>query len=132
MILAAFLFVYRLLWLPLTPLILVYLWRRGRRDPEYMAHLGERFGGYSKLPQHPIWIHAVSLGELRSAVPLARDLLKAGEVIVFTHFTPAGRREAHKVFADEIAAGRVASVWVPLDMFWAVSYTHLRSPRDRG
>ena len=118
MILAAFLFVYRLAWLLLTPLMLIYLWRRGRRDPDYSQHLGERFGRYASLPLNPIWIHAVSLGELRSAVPLARDLLDAGEDIVFTHFTPAGRREAHKVFADEIAAGRVASVWVPLDMFW--------------
>ncbi len=118
MILAAFLFAYRVLWVLLTPLVMVYLWHRGRRDPDYTRHLGERFGSYHNLPQNPIWIHAVSLGELRSAVPLARDLLDAGEVIVFTHFTPAGRREAHKVFAADIAAGRVASVWVPLDMFW--------------
>ncbi len=118
MILAAFLFVYRVLWLLLTPLVLIYLWHRARRDADYSKHLGERFGRYPALPQNPIWFHAVSLGEVRSAVPLARDLLAAGETVVFTHFTPAGRREAHKVFADEIAAGRVASVWVPLDMAW--------------
>ena len=118
MILTAFLFVYRLLWVLLTPMVLIYLWRRGRHDPEYNKHLGERFGFYPSLPQNPIWIHAVSLGELRSAVPLAHDLLAVGETVVFTHFTPAGRREAHKVFADEISEGRVASVWVPLDMFW--------------
>lgn len=118
MILNAFLALYRLLWVVLTPLVLIYLWKRGRRDPMYIAHLGERFGSYSPLPQNPVWIHAVSLGETRSAVPLARDLLAAGEVVVFTHFTPAGRKEAHRAFADEIAEGRVASVWVPLDMFW--------------
>ena len=121
MILNAFLALYRLAWMILTPLVLIYLWRRGRRDPMYCAHLGERFGSYPALPQNPIWIHAVSLGETRSAVPLARDLLDAGEVVVFTHFTPAGRKEAHRAFADEIAAGRVASVWVPLDMFWVFS-----------
>ena len=118
MILAAFLVFYRLLWVLLTPLVMIYLWHRGRRDPDYTSHLLERFGRYPRLPQHPIWIHAVSLGELRSAVPLARDLLNSGETIVFTHFTPAGRREAHNVFADDIAAGRVASVWVPLDIHW--------------
>ena len=118
MILKTFLALYRLAWVMLTPLVLIYLWRRGRRDPMYWAHLGERFGSYLALPQNPVWIHAVSLGETRSAVPLARDLLDAGETVVFTHFTPAGRKEAQRAFADEIAAGRVASVWVPLDMFW--------------
>lgn len=118
MILNAFLALYRLAWVVLTPLVLIYLWRRGRKDPMYAAHLRERFGSYGPLPQNPIWIHAVSLGETRSAVPLARDLLDAGECVVFTHFTPAGRQEAMRAFGDEIAQGRVASVWVPLDMFW--------------
>ena len=121
MILKAFLVLYRLAWVILTPLVLVYIWRRGRRDPAYSTHLRERFGSYPALPQNPIWIHAVSLGETRSAVPLARDLLNAGEVVVFTHFTPAGRKEAQRAFADEIAEGRVASVWVPLDLFWVFS-----------
>ncbi|MBU2994687.1 glycosyltransferase N-terminal domain-containing protein [Octadecabacter sp. 1_MG-2023] len=121
MILNAFLALYRLAWVLLTPLVLVYLWHRGRRDPVYKAHLHERFGSYAPLPQNPIWIHAVSLGETRSAVPMARDLLAAGETIVFTHFTPAGRKEAHRAFGTEIADGRVASVWVPLDMFWTFS-----------
>ncbi len=118
MILWAFMFLYHLLWLPLTPLVLFYLWHRSRRDPAYGAHLGERFGSYPRLPQNPIWIHAVSLGEMRSAVPLVHALLERGESLVLTHLTPAGRREAHKVFAQEIAAGTVASVWAPLDMFW--------------
>jgi len=119
MILWAFMTVYRLLWLVLTPVVLIYIWRRNRRDAGYGKHLSERFGHHRDLPQNSIWIHAVSLGEMRSAVPLARELLACSETIVFTHFTPAGRREAHRVFADDIAAGRVASVWVPLDMFWA-------------
>ncbi|PVA06700.1 3-deoxy-D-manno-octulosonic acid transferase [Thalassorhabdomicrobium marinisediminis] len=118
MILFAFSALYPLLWVVLTTLVLAYLWHRSRRDPLYFKHLGERFGRYDALPQRPVWIHAVSLGETRSAVPLARDLLAAGERVVFTHFTPAGRREAQAVFGAEIAAGQVASVWVPLDMGW--------------
>lgn len=120
MILSAFLFAYGLLWLLLTPVALIYIWRRARRDTRYGAHLAERFGRYGPLPQQPIWIHAVSLGETRSAVPLARALLAAGETVVFTHFTPAGRAEAEAAFAEDIARGRVASVWVPLDMHWCL------------
>lgn len=120
MILRVFLIFYKLLWLLITPLALIYIWHRGRRDARYRSRLSERFGRYDTLPQNPIWIHAVSLGELRSAVPLARELLSSGERIVFTHFTPAGRAEAETVFAPEIAAGTVASVWVPFDMSWCL------------
>lgn len=118
MVFKFFLVIYQLAWVALTPLVVLYLFRRGRRDPVYVQHLGERFGRYPVLPRNPVWIHAVSLGETRSAVPLARDLLAAGETVVFTHFTPAGRKEAARAFGPEMAEGRVASVWVPLDMFW--------------
>lgn len=114
-----FLRFWSLLWHLGLPLVLVYLWRRGRKDPLYAQHLGERFGRYPKAMPGAVWVHAVSLGEMRSAVPLIRTLLDRGETIVTTHFTPAGRREAQKVFAAEIAAGRVVSVWVPLETSWA-------------
>jgi 3-deoxy-D-manno-octulosonic-acid transferase len=114
-----FLRLWSLLWHLGLPLVLVYLWRRGRKDPLYAQHLSERFGRY---PQHlpgAVWVHAVSLGELRSAVPLIRALLEQGEKVVTTHFTPAGRREAEKVFSADIAAGRLVAVWVPFETSWA-------------
>ena len=104
---------YAALWLLGLPLVLVYLWRRGRKDPVYSAHLSERFGTHRAFSSGAIWIHAVSLGELRSAVPLIRALLDRGEHIVTTHFTPTGRREAQQVFSADIAAGRMRVAWVP-------------------
>jgi 3-deoxy-D-manno-octulosonic-acid transferase len=56
---------------------------------------------------------------MRSAVPLIRALLDRGDTVVTTHFTPAGRREAMRIFAAEIAAGRLAAVWVPFETSWA-------------
>ena len=69
----------------------------------------------SRMPG-AVWVHAVSLGEMRSAVPLVRALLARGDRVVTTHFTPAGRREAERVFAAEIAAGRMAAVWIPFEI----------------
>lgn len=112
-----FLALWSLLWTVALPAILLYLRRRGRKDPLYAQHLAERFGRYAPLPG-AVWVHAVSLGEMRSAVPLVRALLDRGETVVTTHFTPAGRREAARVFAPEIAAGRMAAVWVPLELSW--------------
>ncbi len=119
MILNVALIFYRILWVPLLPAVLIYLYRRGRRDPDYARHMGERFGFYGKpLPQKPVWFHAVSLGEIRSAIALIRLVLDRGNTVVLTHFTPTARRESERLFAAEIAAGQLAVVWVPFDMRW--------------
>lgn len=114
-----FLRLWSLLWHLGLPLVLGYLWWRGRKDALYAQQIGERFGRYPRGLPGAVWIHAVSLGEMRSAVPLVRALLDRGDKVVTTHFTPAGRREAEKVFAAEIAAGRMAVVWVPVETSWA-------------
>ena len=114
-----FLRLWSALWHLGLPIVLIYLWKRGRKDPLYRQHLAERFGRYGRGLPGSVWIHAVSLGELRSAVPLIRALLDRGETVVTTHFTPAGRREAERVFAAEIAAGRMVAVWVPFETSWA-------------
>lgn len=114
-----FLALWSALWTLGLPLILAYLARRGRKDPLYTAHLAERFGRYPTAAPGSVWIHAVSLGEFRSAVPLARAFLDRGERLVITCFTPAGRREAERVFAPERAAGQVQVVWVPFETAWA-------------
>ena len=110
---------YIALWIVGLPFALLYLWRRGRKDALYSAHLGERFGHHAPFKQGSIWVHAVSLGELRSAVPMIRALLDRGDTIVTTHFTPAGRREAERVFAADITAGRLRVAWVPFEFSFA-------------
>lgn len=114
-----FLWFWSALWTLGLPVILWYLWRRGRRDAVYFSKLKERFGFHERPMIGAIWVHAVSLGELRSAVPLIQKLLKRGEYVVTTHFTPAGRIEAERVFASEIDAGQMQAVWVPLETAWA-------------
>jgi 3-deoxy-D-manno-octulosonic-acid transferase len=83
--------------------------------------MAERFGYYHQKRPSTVWVHAVSLGELRSAVPLIQRLLVDGETVVTTHFTPAGRREAQRVFAAEIKQGRIIPIWIPLEFKWTFS-----------
>jgi 3-deoxy-D-manno-octulosonic-acid transferase len=113
------LMVYAVAWWILLPIVLIYLALRARKDPEYGTALAERFGYVRANVQKPVWVHAVSLGEMRSATPLIRGLLAQGECVLTTHFTPAGRREAQRAFAAEIAAGQVQVAWVPFDMGFA-------------
>lgn len=114
-----FLMAWSALWTLCLPLIWLYLRRRARRDPDYGRYLGERLGRYPRPMPGAVWVHAVSLGEMRSALPLIRALQAQGERVVTTHFTPAGRREAEAVLADAIARGQVCSVWIPLELQWA-------------
>lgn len=125
-----FLALWSLLWALCLPAILIYLRRRGRKDALYARHLAERFGRYADPLPGAVWVHAVSLGELRSAVPLIRALLDRGETVVTTHFTPAGRREAERVFASERSQSRLRAVWVPLEFsFTYKRFFHAFQPR---
>lgn len=114
-----FLWIWSLLWNLGTPLVLGYLFLRARRDKDYGAKLGERFGVYKNSAPVDVWLHAVSLGELRSAVPLIIGFLSRKELVVITTFTPAGRQEAERVFASAIDEGQLAVVWVPVETAWA-------------
>ena len=95
------------------PLILLRLLWRARRQPEYLQHLGERWGFY-RLPVPPktIWVHAVSVGETRAAQPLI-DALQAAwpqHRILLTGMTPTGRAAGSEVYG-----GRVAQAYLPYD-----------------
>jgi len=105
------------LWLAL-PLVLARLYWRARSEPGYARHIAERFGKYRARPRKPvIWVHAVSVGEVRAAQPLIR--LLAGRhpecEILITQMTAAGRETAQRLFA-----GQATLVYLPYDYPFAV------------
>ena len=79
----------------------VVLWR-GVRDRSYWQGLRERFGLGRSLPSPSIWLHAVSLGEMSAAAPLAHALRSRYPQLpmVVTAATPAGRARASDLFGD--------------------------------
>ena len=137
---------YNLLLHLALPLVLLRLWRRGRREPGYRAGWAERFGSYRfstatdlraamypvtataataahasvarDTPAAPlIWLHAVSLGETLAARPLAQALRE--------------RYPGHRLLITHMTAtGRAAAVseygaiaqlaWLPYDLPWAM------------
>lgn len=100
------------------PLILLRLWWRGRREPGYRRHVGERLGRYG-LPraERLVWVHAVSVGEARAAAPLVRALQRAlaDHRILMTCTTAAGRETLRQVYGDSVEVS-----FVPYDLPWAV------------
>jgi 3-deoxy-D-manno-octulosonic-acid transferase len=121
---------YRLLWLAMLPVALLYLWRKGRREPLYRAFVGERFGRIPTWGARPVWLHAASLGELRGAAPLVRALLSEGHAIQITTLTPAGRSAAATLFGEALAAGQLRVAYTPFEQGWAVR-TMLQRIRPR-
>ncbi len=111
---------YEMLWHLLLPVFLLFLWKRGQREPLYRAHWGERFGAAPSGLDRPLWVHSASMGEMRGAAPLVRALLAAGYPVFITTLTPAGRTAAHTLFAQAITEQRLRVSYVPLELGWAV------------
>lgn len=104
---------YSLLLYLITPLIWLRLLWRGRKQPEYLQHLAERYGLYSaKVPGKLVWVHAVSVGETRAAQPLIDGLLARwpDHRILLTGMTPTGRAAGREVYGD-----RVIQAYLPYD-----------------
>ena len=66
---------YSLLLPLLIPVVILHLLIRGLKNPDYFRRWGERFGFNKIYADSPvIWVHAVSVGEARAAVPLINEL----------------------------------------------------------
>jgi 3-deoxy-D-manno-octulosonic-acid transferase len=82
----------------------VVLWR-GLRDRGYRQALGERFGwGPTLCGAPPLWLHAVSLGEMTAAAPLVRALHSRypQSPLLLTTATPTGRARARDLFGTTV------------------------------
>ncbi len=110
----------------LLPLVFLRLAWRGRRQPEYLRHMAERFGfhGANRADSRPlIWLHAVSVGETRAAAPLVEALLQEypDHRLLLTHMTPTGRATGRELFGE-----RVRQAYLPYDYPFAVRRFLLR------
>ena len=100
------------------PLILARLWWRGRREPGYREAIGERFGRYAgEVPPKLIWVHAVSVGEVRAAAPLVRALQESlsDHGVLLTCTTAAGRETVKQLYGEQVLAS-----YLPYDLPEAV------------
>ena len=102
----------------LLPYIGLRLLWRGRKQPGYRRHIAERFGFFRSQTSKPIiWLHAVSVGETRAALPLIQQLQTRypQHQILLTHMTPTGRDTGEELFGDSVLHG-----YLPYDFPCAV------------
>ena len=109
---------YSLVMRGAQPFLRRKLRQRGAAEPGYLQHVDERFGRYgSRSDGGRIWIHAVSLGETRTAAILLEQLRaeRPGVRVLLTHGTATGRAEGETL----LRAGD-AQAWLPWDTPQAV------------
>lgn len=114
---------YSLLLRLATPAYLLRVWSRGRVEPGYRRFWPQRLGWHSGPAWHPnaqapvVWLHAVSLGETRAAVPLVQALRASlpGMRLLLTHTTATGREAGLALMTPADA-----QAWLPFDTPGAV------------
>lgn len=109
--------VYNAAWALAWPWVFARFWWRGRAEPAYCTRWGQRMGHWSGLPSPDparprVWLHAVSLGETRAALPLVkalRDALPSCQILLTT-----GTATGWQAGQDLLRSGDLHG-WVPLD-----------------
>lgn len=109
-------FLYTVLFHLLLPLVLLRLLWRGRRAPDYLRRVYERFGFSIPAMRGGLWVHAVSLGETLAAAPLinAWRLAHPGQAVFVSTMTPTGSSRVHALWGDD-----VLHAYAPYDLPWA-------------
>ena len=112
-------FLYSFIFYSLIPFILLRLYWRGFKAPNYRLRWMERLGFYSKKSkQQVIWFHAVSVGEAIAVFPLIKQFIlncPPNQKILITTTTPTGSASVKAVMGD-----RVEHVYLPYDIPFAV------------
>ena len=114
------------------PLLRRKLARRGQQEPGYLEAIEERFGHYrqpAETASELVWLHAVSLGETRTAAVLLKALRAQHPALrlLLTHGTATGREEGRSLL-NAIGRSGDVQVWQPWDSPAAVArfLTHFK------
>jgi len=107
---------YTLLLRLMLPVAGLLFWWRGRRNPALRVNLRERLGhGRPRQGPQPVWIHAVSVGEVQAAAGLIALLRKRDpwRPVLLTMATATGRQRAQALYADPLVELRFAPFDLP-------------------
>ncbi len=82
---------YQLLLLLVTPVALLFWAYRALSSERYKKGWSERLGIWGAIPTGAVWLHGASVGEMRAAGPLIKEIEKLGAPLLLTTTTATGR-----------------------------------------
>lgn len=108
---------YNILFYCILPFLMLRLFCRSFRQPDYRKRINERFGFYPCKFEKSIWVHAVSVGETLAAIPLIKSLKEKypNIPVIVTTMTPTGAQRIQTAFGDKIT-----HLYIPYDFSGAV------------
>lgn len=116
------LFLYNIFFFLSLPILLLHICYKALSDSTYLKDLKSRFGFSPCSNDKPLWIHAVSLGEVVGVEPLVR-ILEKNHSIVITVSTGTGYKKAKEIFSQHSVA------FAPWDFFIFIRiFLHRASP----
>lgn len=109
-------FIYTVIFYLALPFILVRLWIKNRKNPQGLQFWHERLGLGLRCPLPPpggIWVHAVSVGESLTAIPLIKQIQHRYPFIpiIVTNETATGAERIRRVFGNS-----VTQLYFPYDL----------------
>jgi 3-deoxy-D-manno-octulosonic-acid transferase len=108
--------VYRILTWLFLPFLLLFALGHWLVNPALRLYYLQRFG--LSLPPHsparPVWVHAVSMGEILSCVPLISRLRQEGFLVCLS----TGTRTGYTTAARHLPG--IAVFYLPLDYTWCI------------
>ena len=111
-------FFYNLFLYLLSPFILIRLILYMIRNSLNLKYLFNKLFGIKSLKNKQLWIHAASVGEMKIAIELSRELTKLGH----TDILITSNTHTSKTLFEDSKLGNITHCYLP------VSYTHLTLP----
>lgn len=101
-------FFYTLLSYFIQPIVLLLMWKKGLKQPDYRKRLWERYGYYDQYVQPKskgIIVHAASVGEVIAATPLIKAIQQQYPdlPITVTTVTPTGSARVKAAFGYSVS-----------------------------
>ena len=110
-------FLYSVILYLISPLLMMYLWLRGRKNSGYRSRWFERFA-LSEVSQSDVLFHCVSMGETLAALPHIKKLLNEYSKITIcvTCSSPSGSK-----LIQQHLGHRVNHLYLPFDFYFAMN-----------
>ncbi len=106
-------FLYRILMMLLSPVLLIWAWRTAQTPEQRQSRLGKMVQPVTA----DIWIHCASIGEVNAAMTLVKLLLAQNTPFMITCFTPSGLAQAQARLAV-MRADHIPCSLLPIDWHW--------------